>query len=85
MRKILILSLVLVACSTLIFANIKLPALVGDNMVLQQQTEVKIWGWAKAGSKISISPTWETKTYTTNTAKNGTWQTVIQFQVDHIG
>jgi hypothetical protein len=41
MRKILILSLVLVACSTLIFANIKLPALVGDNMVLQQQTEVK--------------------------------------------
>jgi sialate O-acetylesterase len=78
MRKILILSLVLVACSTLIFANIKLPALVGDNMVLQQQTEVKIWGWAKAGSKISISPTWETKTYTTNTAKNGTWQTVIK-------
>ena len=78
MRKITLCCAILILFFYQGNAAIKLPALVGNNMVLQQQTEVKIWGWAKAGSKISISPSWETKTYTTNTAKNGTWQTVIK-------
>ncbi|MBC7744429.1 MAG: sialate O-acetylesterase [Flavobacterium sp.] len=78
MKKIFLVLSILITYSTSIFASIKLPALVGNNMVLQQQAEVRIWGWAKAGSEISISPTWETKTYSANTAKDGTWQTIIK-------
>jgi sialate O-acetylesterase len=28
------------------YANIRLPAVLGSNMVLQQQSKVKHWGWA---------------------------------------
>jgi sialate O-acetylesterase len=36
-------------------ANIKLPSLVGNNMVLQRNAPVKIWGWCSIGEKVSIS------------------------------
>jgi sialate O-acetylesterase len=36
-------------------AEIKLPALVSDGMVLQQGVKLKIWGTADAGEKITIS------------------------------
>ena len=31
-------------------AKVKLSHLVGDNMVIQQQTDVRLWGWAKPNS-----------------------------------
>jgi sialate O-acetylesterase len=34
--------------------QVKLPKLVSDGMVLQRDIEVKIWGWASAGEKISV-------------------------------
>lgn len=43
MKKILLVGLsLLMACPT--FAKIKLPALVGSNMVLQREREVNLWG-----------------------------------------
>ena len=36
------------------FANITLPQLVSNSMVLQRNTVLKIWGWADAGEKVSI-------------------------------
>ena len=32
-------------------AQIKLPAVIGDNMVLQQKSEVSIWGWGRSRYK----------------------------------
>ncbi len=32
-------------------AEIRMPAIFGDNMVLQQQSEAAIWGWAKVTDK----------------------------------
>ena len=40
------LALILLCCAASLGAKVKLPALVGDNMILQQQTEVKLWGTA---------------------------------------
>ncbi len=33
-------------------ADIKLPAVIGDSMVLQQGQPVPIWGWADDGEKV---------------------------------
>lgn len=63
------------------FATIKLPALVSDNMVLQQQAEVKIWGWASANSKISVSTSWDNKSYQAITDKSGNWETSVKTPV----
>jgi len=58
-------------------AEVKLPAIFTDNMVLQQQSEVAIWGWAKSGSNIQIIPSWDKKKYTTKADASGKWKTKI--------
>jgi sialate O-acetylesterase len=47
----------LVVCTLFVqslFAEIKLPAIVSSNMVLQRNTTVVLWGWADAKEKIKI-------------------------------
>ncbi|HET8828094.1 MAG TPA: sialate O-acetylesterase [Pelobium sp.] len=53
------------------FADVKLPALVSDGMVLQRNTKIIIWGWADVGEKISI--TFKGKTYQTQTLATKKW------------
>lgn len=36
-------------------ASVRLPRLVGDNMVLQRDASLNIWGWASAGEQITVS------------------------------
>lgn len=47
--------------------NISLPAIFSDHMVLQQDTLVSIWGWAKPGEVISITGSWDPDTTYTHT------------------
>ena len=35
-------------------AAVRLPKLVGDRMVLQRDTELKIWGWAEPGEQVTV-------------------------------
>ncbi len=41
-----------------IHAEVKLPAIVSSNMVLQRNTTIKLWGWADANEKITIKTSW---------------------------
>jgi sialate O-acetylesterase len=75
---------ILITCSTLFVfvltaeANIKLPALIGDNMILQQQSEITLWGWADKGEQISIKPSWLKKEIRTTTDSDGKWQIKVK-------
>lgn len=57
MRIKLLLFLLLTAVGTS-SAKIRLPAIVGDGMVLQQCAQVKVWGWATPGAKVGVAPSW---------------------------
>jgi len=35
-------------------ADVKLPAIFGDRMVLQRDQKVPVWGWADEGEKVSV-------------------------------
>jgi sialate O-acetylesterase len=35
-------------------ANVKLPAILSDNMVLQQGKPAGVWGWASPGEKVTV-------------------------------
>src|SRR6266498_3697112 len=35
-------------------AQVRLPRLIRDSMVLQRDAKIKIWGWASAGEKLTI-------------------------------
>lgn len=55
----------------------KVADIFGDNMVLQQKSEAKIWGTDKPGSKISVVSSWNGKNYSTTTDKEGKWSVYI--------
>ena len=56
MRKRLLVLLLLTGwmSAAVVSAKIELPEIVGDNMVLQQQTEARLWGTAQAGAIVSV-------------------------------
>lgn len=57
MKKICILAISAMAAAGA-GAAVKLPAYIGDNMVLQQNTEIKIPGVAAPGAKVTVNPSW---------------------------
>lgn len=64
----------LTLCSTKLFAEIKLPAIFGSNMVLQQQTDVAIWGTANKNATVEVITSWNNKSYSTKVTDDGRWK-----------
>lgn len=62
-------------------AQVRLPSIFTDNMVLQQKATVKIWGWASAGKEVTITPSWNNKKTTTKTNDAGKWELAIAIPV----
>lgn len=54
-------------------AEVKMPAFFSDNMVIQRDTDGKLWGEAKAGAKVTVSPSWTSETYTVKCGNDGKW------------
>ena len=72
MKKILFYSITLLLPAAL-HAAIRLPALVGSNMVLQQNDSVNIWGWANPSEKVTVFTGWDNKTTTVTTSGDAKW------------
>ncbi|RAV99250.1 sialate O-acetylesterase [Pseudochryseolinea flava] len=53
------------------FAKVTLPQIFTDNMVLQRDKAVKVWGWADAGENVSVS--FNGQTVKVKTDKSGHW------------
>jgi sialate O-acetylesterase len=69
----LVLIVVLVVISSIqLKAQVRLPAIVSDGMVLQRDQDLKIWGWANPSEKVTVE--FLGKSYTTVTDKDGRWQ-----------
>lgn len=64
-----------------ISANITLPSIFGDNMVLQQKTDASIWGWAASGSNVQITGSWNNKKYSVKAGSDGKWKIKISTPV----
>ncbi len=73
MKKNIFLILFINIISLQSFSKIRLPAIIGDHMVLQQQTEVKLWGWCEPDEKITIKVSWDTATYKTLGNSGAKW------------
>ena len=59
-------------------AEIKLPALVSDNMVLQQATKVRLWGNATPNSSLKVRSSWDNTEYTAQVNDQGRWEIWVQ-------
>lgn len=66
----------LLSCVSL-HASIVLPEQIGSHMVLQQQTEVRVWGKATPNSKVSVQGDWMSVASTTQVSADSTWMLTI--------
>ncbi|MBK9018189.1 MAG: hypothetical protein IPM82_31365 [Saprospiraceae bacterium] len=72
---------ILLACLFLAFgkvanADVSLPKLFTDHVVLQRGVEVPVWGWATPGEEVSVSIAGQSQK--TKAGKDGKWQLRLQ-------
>ncbi len=60
-----------------VFAKVDLPSVFTNNMVLQQNADVKIWGKTDTKNSIVIGMSWSDETVTVDPKKDGSWETTI--------
>ncbi|WP_337040994.1 sialate O-acetylesterase [Emticicia sp. 17c] len=58
-----------------VWAEIRLPRLISNGMVLQQKASVKVWGWANKNEAVTIQ--FNHKTYKTIANQEGKWLVTI--------
>ncbi len=57
---------------------LRLPSIIGDHMVLQENSNVKIWGWAEPNKEVLIIPSWSQDTVRTKSTGDTKWLASIQ-------
>ena len=75
MRRHIGIFLILLAISLPAIADVKLPAIIGDNMVLQSDMETPIWGMADPGEKITV--TMGDQRVATTANGEGKWKVIL--------
>ena len=76
--KLTIILFVLVL-SAVCYADVKLPAVIGDGMVLQQKALVNVWGWADPGEKVDVKASWQwVFGKSVRAGKDGKWKISIK-------
>ena len=75
--------IILIAIFNLLFlqsikAEVKLPAIVSSNMVLQRNTTIVLWGWADTKEKITIKTTWLDEQINIQADKEGNWHIEVK-------
>jgi sialate O-acetylesterase len=82
MKKIVLFLVLSLFCSACFWQNsnadneLKVHGLFSDNMVIQRDVPIKIWGWAKPGVNVSIK--FDRKKYNVKTNDKGVWKTEMK-------
>ena len=76
--KKLILLLAAFMSMTAVEAKVTLPPLLADDMVLQRDSNVKIWGKTDKGTPVNVIPSWSGTTYTASPDAEGNWSVEVR-------
>lgn len=78
MKRIVLATTFLFLFTVSVQADVRLPAIIGSHMVLQQKLANPIWGWADAGEEVTVSINGQTKS--SQTGADGKWSVVLDPQ-----
>lgn len=59
-------------------AQVRLPDVLSDNMVLQRNDSAVLWGWASPGEKVRISASWKSTPDSAVTTANSVWSVKVK-------
>lgn len=77
MERIIIMFCLLSLFGGNLSSKVVLPEILSDHAVLQQQTEVNLWGKATPNTTINVTPSWNNRTITTHSDSSGRWQVSV--------
>ena len=66
------------AMATGLQAKVRLPHMLCDNMVIQQQTDVRLWGWDKPGRRVVATTSWSAERSEATADKSGRWLLTVK-------
>lgn len=72
MKKIFFLLIISFISTAKIFADVTLPKIFGDNMVLQRNRSIPVWGWSDPSETITIKFNHQTRTVQAD--RKGNWK-----------
>ncbi len=75
-HSVFVLVIVLVLSGVLL-ADVRLPSVISDNMVLQQGKAVPIWGWADPCETVTVTGSWGSGKWETTADQDGKWMVKI--------
>jgi sialate O-acetylesterase len=61
-----------------VIANVSMPAIFTDNMVLQQRSDAPVWGKADPGEKVVVTTSWNNQAYETTADHEGGWTVKVK-------
>lgn len=76
--RLLVLTAGMVALEIAAQAEIKLPSAIADKMVLQRESNVKLWGKATPGAQVRVMPSWAKSVSTAVAASDSTWLVKVE-------
>lgn len=75
--KIVLWSLLL-GWSFLVQAEVRFAGVFGDHMVLQQQTDAQVWGYAEPGETVTLKYSWVSGPMKAKANEKGIWRSVVE-------
>ena len=78
MKKLCLLIGTLLSVCTVACGKIQLPGILNGNMVLQQNTSVKLWGKATPDVKVTVYTSWDKKKCQVRSDADGNWLAVVE-------
>ncbi|HVZ64573.1 MAG TPA: sialate O-acetylesterase [Lacunisphaera sp.] len=60
--------------ANLAVADVRLPAIIGDHMVIQREAKAPLWGWADPGETVRVQGSWSTDAVTASAGADGRWR-----------
>lgn len=64
-------------CLCLPSRALELPEIIGPHAVLQQQSAVKLWGWATPGTEVSVNVSWDRHPRRCEANADSTWMITV--------
>ena len=74
MHKRFLIVLLAAATAASAGAKVRLHHLVANNMVVQADSEARLWGWDTPGRTVRVTVSWSNQAYTAKAGKDGAWE-----------
>ena len=69
---------VLLLTGSAAMAKVTFPGIVSDNMVLQRDAQVTLWGWTDGKKTVTVTPSWSKTKYKAAPDKDGRWEVKVK-------